>query len=935
MGIRARIILSIILVIITIIFTLFFLNSNLNIETFYNIVDEDINGRFDYIANKFENNILFAKEEVSKLSYGISFLYNRLPSYEDFNVYSNINLFISNSFYNDNYIRIFEVVLFNSDIFNNTNNNIYRYLNKDKSYTIYSDPTSYSNLTMSTNQRYNLLLDAEVYRTFVSYDANDNLVLNIISSVKNVNNNLDIGTVSVGTIFDYSADNIRNIFSIEDANLIVIDNSTGTIISSRNKILNNLKVSSTYSSYRDIFTSITKPKETINYDITFNNIRYKAFIRTIDNLLNVVMLIPTEYYETEIKEMNTNTFYTIVITLIITMMILIFIVVLIFSSVTRTTNAIGNSISNNDFTNDFHDIDGVDEIVELTKWFSIMELNLKNSFLNINNSINYLKEQNDNLSNNINDNVYNISNVNSSIDIIRNNISDSLDQVNFISSNNDAINEYIENNNNDIDAMNREAKVFREKMIDDTENIEKLISSMEDISKNLESIDFTMFSAATKTKELYGTSLKNSSNIKSTYSATIELKNALQFISNFVNSIRNIAHQTNLLAMNAAIEAAHAGDYSSGFAVVAEEIRKLSEVSNEQADNAYKILQRLEEKVITTTTELSQTASDFDILTKEVKEVNEIIDKASHLSSTQVKSVNELVNSVSYISEYNETIKNNYLDMSSKLNDVNSKFEAISSFVSSSSKTTNKLHNIYSNINKVIEEISNYYNSISMISNSINNFYNKNTDLIKNIEVEMSKYKLKYDATFEDNQVSGLNIIFLSNFVRSKFSDDDYYKWISQMDSSSELIFKGDIQNKEWYSYTNAFEKPYKLICNLFYEGRGDAIKDIVDYYCSRMFNEFLKFILFFTPKYNILSYTFDYVLPSLFNNLKLDIIRSRKRMIIVHFQSVNNNADILEPLVLYCCSTVLESITHVKTHIKITKSINAGNNYSEFVIRW
>ncbi|MDR2150401.1 MAG: methyl-accepting chemotaxis protein [Spirochaetaceae bacterium] len=87
--------------------------------------------------------------------------------------------------------------------------------------------------------------------------------------------------------------------------------------------------------------------------------------------------------------------------------------------------------------------------------------------------------------------------------------------------------------------------------------------------------------------------------------------------------MENIASQTNLLSMNAAIEAAHAGEAGKGFAVVAEEIRKLAESSGEQSKTISEVLARIKDAIDTITRATSEVMLNFEDISEQVRLVTD------------------------------------------------------------------------------------------------------------------------------------------------------------------------------------------------------------------------------------------------------------------------------------------------------------------------
>ena len=192
--------------------------------------------------------------------------------------------------------------------------------------------------------------------------------------------------------------------------------------------------------------------------------------------------------------------------------------------------------------------------------------------------------------------------------------------------------------------------------------------------------------------------------------------------------IQNIASQTNLLAMNAAIEAAHAGESGKGFAVVADEIRKLSEESNMQGKQIGEVMKK-STQIIEKLTVVGEAAEKSFITVYEL--VNQISQQEELMVAAmkeQENGSNEVLQAIKNINEITGEVKTRSIEMLSGGIKVSEEMQ--------------KLDALTKNINNSMNEMAAAASEINDSSKEVSDISQKNKNSIEQLSIEVNKFKV-------------------------------------------------------------------------------------------------------------------------------------------------------------------------------------------------
>jgi methyl-accepting chemotaxis protein len=299
------------------------------------------------------------------------------------------------------------------------------------------------------------------------------------------------------------------------------------------------------------------------------------------------------------------------------------------------------------------------------------------------------------------------------IDTTMNNVKKTtLEQVTGANESNATVHEIIRN----IQNLNTKIILQKDSVNNSTANIEEMLSNMESIANMINNISLKFKELSEKT-DLSDKALLN------TLSKVDDIILLSETLTNANTMIKTIASRTSILAINAGIESAHAGEFGKGFKIIADEVRKLADDSSNES------------KVI------SNNILDIQKRIQEVKAMSLEVQESFVVTQNVLKETSKLENETSASLEEQRLASKDVLESLSKVNEI-----------------TNEVINSFQEIVNGSSEIGKEMDNIIVLSNQVENS-------IKEISIGIKEINSSAQLVSENSSVSKQNATILKDNV--------------------------------------------------------------------------------------------------------------------------------------------------------------------------
>ncbi|GHU23096.1 methyl-accepting chemotaxis protein [Spirochaetia bacterium] len=361
------------------------------------------------------------------------------------------------------------------------------------------------------------------------------------------------------------------------------------------------------------------------------------------------------------------------------------------------------------------DIKSKDEIGDLAKYFNSTLKKIKNLILTIKKQSAALSDIGNNLSANMTETAAAINEITANIQSIKARVTNQSASVTETNSTMEQMTANIGKLNSHIEKQ--------------SSSVSRSSSAIEEMLANIQSVTQTLVKNGDNVHELSEAAGVGRQGLQDVAADIREIARESEGLMEINAVMENIASQTNLLSMNAAIEAAHAGEAGKGFAVVADEIRKLAESSSEQSKTINTVLKKIKTSIDKITTSTDSVLNKFEAIDGGVRTVANQEENIRNAMEEQGAGSKQILEAISRLNEVTQQVKGGSMEM------LEGSKEVI--------QESKNLEKMTQEISGGMNEMATGADQINVAVNSVNELSGRNKENIGILVQEVSRFKVE------------------------------------------------------------------------------------------------------------------------------------------------------------------------------------------------
>ena len=359
-------------------------------------------------------------------------------------------------------------------------------------------------------------------------------------------------------------------------------------------------------------------------------------------------------------------------------------------------------------------VHGNDEISDLAEYFNQTIAKIGSAIKNVDANSNVMQSIGDELSSSMTETASALNEISANIDGVK---EQAMTQAASVTETAGTVEEIIRT----IETLNGSIENQSASVVQSSASVEEMVANIASITQSLEKSDGMV-------KQLAAATSEGKTTLQTSNAVTQKIAEASGGLLEASNVIQNIASQTNLLAMNAAIEAAHAGEAGKGFAVVADEIRKLAEEAGAQGKAITDTLKKLSDE-ITGLSGASQTVeAKFNAIFQLSENVRAMSAQLTAAMREQENGSREVLAAIKTISAVTAEVKNGSEEMLVGGKGVANEMRKLDKLTAVIKDSMNEMSAGVQQINRAVQEV--------------NDLARKNKDSIEGLAEEVGKFRV-------------------------------------------------------------------------------------------------------------------------------------------------------------------------------------------------